>query len=128
MWANRYFSRYVLLAIMLVFWHAALPYLHMAAANRPGEPILICTGSGVQILFSVADASEDSDHQSFKLTSKTLPCVVSAHANCLLPGMITDLVTASSDWVSLRSRYIPTVTPQLFRFTFARGGAPPNLS
>lgn len=127
--SGRYFSHFVGLAMLVAMLHAALPYVHMASAKRDSRQLVLCTGTGMQVVLVAADSGSDTKLPPGQTTFKSLPCAVCAHAASL------GIQPANPAVLATFTPFIPAAPQQLlqppakrFAFAFQRGGAPPAFS
>ena len=121
---KRLYSRAVQLALFVALLNFALPFVHMAAASAMQQGLVLCSGNGVQIVFT---RNTGKDGEEPHATALMQPCALCAHMAQAAPSAPLIPAVAAVTYV-----HVPLLPPvpqpvRAYAFLFRRGRAPPAL-
>ncbi|GAB7128197.1 hypothetical protein JCM19000A_27040 [Silvimonas sp. JCM 19000] len=111
---------------MLALLQFALPSLHMAAASAAQHALVLCTGSGAQLVFAPAVSSRDAGPHGAPHDGVSLqPCPLCAHLAAALPPTPTPANGWLLRYVPVAAAQLPALPARRYAFEYRRGQAPP---
>ncbi|KPC49681.1 hypothetical protein WG78_20200 [Amantichitinum ursilacus] len=123
---KRLYSKAVLIALCVALLNFALPLVHMAATNAVRHQLVLCSGNGVQIVFTADATPQDTHDGSSHSTASLQPCALCAHtAQAALPSPAAPALAPVHYVPIARVAAPPAPVDKAYAFEYPRGRAPP---